>query len=174
MEIVPYQPERLADLRTHFSRHWAESGEDGNYFLPFDLALPFRPRGIDPQGALKPVGSTGWQWWLLVLKEGSVVGHLGLKANAMEAASHRCELGMGLQRNARAQGIGTQLLERAIDFATTEPRLEWMDLQVMANNTTARQLYKKFGFSEVGHFTDRFRIDGRSLDEIVMTRAVSP
>ena len=58
--------------------------------------------------------------------------------------------------------------EHVITFAERVPSLAWIDLHVFAHNTAAVTLYRDLGFVEVGCWTDRFRIDGEGLDELVM------
>jgi len=49
----------------------------------------------------------------------------------------------------RRQGIGERLLISIIDMAT-ELNAEFVTLEVRASNTIAQNLYRKYGFSEVG------------------------
>jgi len=43
---------------------------------------------------------------------------------------------------------------------------------VLAGNDAGRALYTSVGFQETGRFRDKFRIDGESVDEVRMTKAV--
>jgi RimJ/RimL family protein N-acetyltransferase len=40
---------------------------------------------------------------------------------------------------------------------------------VFGHNAAALALYRDLGFEEAGTVTDRFRIDGRSIDDVIMT-----
>ncbi|MCR9260587.1 MAG: GNAT family N-acetyltransferase [Pseudomonadaceae bacterium] len=173
LNIIPYEPRYLSDLKEHFERHWSESGDNDVYFLPFDLNKPSRPRGIDPAACDKDYSEVGWQRWFLVVSDNRVEGHLGIKSNPMEAALHRCELGMGLERQIRNKGIGSRLIVKAIEQATSIKGMAWLDLHVMALNHHARSLYAKYGFVEQATILDRFRIEGHSLDEVLMTLDLS-
>ena len=52
------------------------------------------------------------------------------------------------------------------------PNLHWVDLRVFANNHAARSLYRSLGFEEVGLLRDRFRIQGVSIDDVLMSRSL--
>jgi ribosomal-protein-alanine N-acetyltransferase len=56
---------------------------------------------------------------------------------------------IAVSRAARAQGVGTALLQRLLEVLAKEGVVEvW--LEVRASNTTARTLYERHGFSAVG------------------------
>lgn len=146
-----------------------ESGEDGLYFLPFDLNRPFRPNGINPDFCRNQLEDREWQRWLLLVEQGAVRGHASLKSDPMDAGRHRCELGMGIESAARGSGFGSALLDAATEMARSSETLEWLDLRVMAVNAPAVALYQSRGFIEIGRVRDRFRIGVTSIDEILMT-----
>jgi RimJ/RimL family protein N-acetyltransferase len=91
--------------------------------------------------------------------DGAICGHADLRARPERAASHRCLLGMGVHRDARRQGLGGQLLDTALDWARTQPGLDWVDLEVLSNNVPARRLYERCGFVFAGELPDLFRIE---------------
>lgn len=64
-------------------------------------------------------------------------------------------------------------MQVAVGWATAESRIEWIDLCVFAANDGARALYQAAGFQELALFKDQFRIDGQSIDEVHMTKALS-
>jgi ribosomal protein S18 acetylase RimI-like enzyme len=74
---------------------------------------------------------------------------------------------MGIERAHRGQGHGRGLLAAAIAWAR-EAGLAWLDLGVFAHNPRARALYRSVGFVEVGTTRDRYRVDGRQIDDVAM------
>ena len=90
----------------------------------------------------------------------------------MKTALHRCELGIGVERGWRGQGLGERLMQTAIRFTQEAESLKWLDLKHFAHNTEARALYDKLGFTEMGVLPDRFRIGEQSIDDILMTLRV--
>ncbi len=160
-------------LAAHFYRHRLESGVgDDWHFMPFEPGASDGPRGPDPAVISRTLDQPGWQRWWVGADDGLVVGHVNLKGESLVTASHRCELGIGIERGYRGRGLGRALMVRALEFARREPALVWVDLKVFAHNLPARALYQTLGFEEVGVVADRFRIAGDSVDDVVMTLRV--
>ncbi len=44
---------------------------------------------------------------------------------------------------------------------------------MFSHNAPGRALYERLGFTEVGTLTDRFRIQGTSIDDVIMTLNVA-
>lgn len=167
--IRPLAAEHLADFAAHFARHREESGRDDIHFMPFAPGSGDGPMGIDRQRYLLPLSEPGWQRWFVAWHDTQVVGHVDLKQEGLRTSLHRCELGIGIEREHRAQGLGAQLMQTAIDFVRQTPSIAWLDLRVFAHNQRALKLYRRLGFVELGIHRDRFRIAGDSIDDITMT-----
>lgn len=174
MQIEPLTAALLPAYNAHFARHRAESGRGDIHFMPFAPGDAQGPNGLDTEAWTWPLSRPGWQrWFLAVAAPGQVVGHVDLKSDALHSASHRCTLGIGIERPWRGAGLGRRLMVTAIDFVRAQPQLEWLDLQVFGHNAPGRALYRALGFSEVGVVADRFRIAGESIDDVIMTLDVA-
>lgn len=161
----------------HVNRQNAESGHDGRPLSSpltggADYATSERRARFETSIVI-PVGTAGWmRCWGLVGDQGAIVGHLDLSASTIVSEQHRVSLGIGLESAYYRQGFGRALMNHAIGFAQ-DHGIEWIDLQVLAENTPAMALYKSTGFIESGHKVDRFRINGRSVDDVMMTLKLS-
>lgn len=105
----------------------------------------------------------------MIGKNNQVVGHADLRNYGVANAGHRVILGMGLQQNFRGKKLGTRLLQAVIQFCKSHPRIEWIDLQVLANNISAIRLYESMKFQKIAHVPDMFRIEETSFDYHTMT-----
>lgn len=162
----------------HFKRHSAESGNGDIIFKPMT--------GNELSGEvsyLKKVekiwslstSALGWEaFWILESATKETLGHISLHSLGMEASKHRAMLAMGIERKARGQGFGRQLALAAINWAKTEPGLNWIDLRVFAHNEAARTLYQSLHFVETGIVQDLFRVSGQSIDDIRMCLRLTP
>lgn len=152
-------------------RNALESGRDGDaYSRPRPLADQPDPLLLAHEIAKAwqvPVGQPGWERHFGVCVDDGIVGHLDLRGGALAGEQHRATLGIGLERPWRRRGLGRALCVRAIDWARAQD-LAWLDLGVFADNLGAVALYRALGFVEIGRAVDRFRVDGRSLDDVVM------
>lgn len=101
------------------------------------------------------------------------VGYLHLAGGTLRSELHRAQLGIGISASHRRRRGGSLLLRAAIEWARRQPHLAWLDLGVLSDNAGAQALYSRHGFQELGRTPDRFRVDGRSLDDISMTLDVS-
>ena len=134
------------------------------------------PRGLSVESMDDPVNLPGWQRWFAAFDEdgSGIVGHVDLKGDHLRTALHRCQLGIGIERPFRSQGLGVRLMQTAIVFVRSTGTVDWIDLNVFAHNTTARALYKRLGFVETGMQHDRFRMDGVVIDDVSMSLRVQP
>ncbi len=176
--IRPVLRADLPLLFTYLNDHLLDNGQEGGaLFMPIarsDAGLPPDKQSSIRNGMLIGVGEPGWRRpWVAYAADGSIAGHIDLRARAEKAAAHRCMLGMGVQRAHRRQGLGAQLIEVALRWAQ-EQGFAWVDLDVLSVNEAAIALYQRCGFHRVGELQDMFRIDGQSLACTSMTRPLGP
>lgn len=101
--------------------------------------------------------------------EGILAGNVGVSpVNSFEKYRHRAEMGLSVKKAYWGRGIGTALMEAAIEFARAVG-YEQIELEVMGDNSGALSLYKKLGFTVYGTRMDSFRLrDGRSEAAFLM------
>ncbi len=178
LAITPLETKDIAAFDAHFARHRAESGRGDIHFMPFAPDDPDGPNGLDSRRLQVELDKPGWQrWWVAwdVDDEAErVIGHVDLKGPGLRAAGHRCELGIGIERNYRGNGLGKALMLTAIRFVRETPGLDYIDLRVFSHNTVARALYRQLGFVETGVVTDLVRIGATSLDDVMMVLDLRP
>ena len=90
-------------------------------------------------------------------------------AGDLPADLHRVNLGIGILRPHRRRGLGRRLMASIFDWCRKQPSVAWLDLGVFSDNEPAIALYEHLGFTTIGRVTDRWRVDGRRIDEIRMT-----
>ena len=160
----------------YLNDHLRDNGRGGTaMFMP----MPRSESVFSPEkqasfrtGMDTPVSQSGWRRaWLALTPDGSIAGHIDLRARPEKTCAHRALLGMGVHRDYRKMGVGAALVEAAMDWACTQT-FEWIDLEVLSVNAAARQLYVRSGFTQVGQIEDMFRIDGQSLGYTFMSRKI--
>lgn len=119
------------------------------------------------------IGSNDWRRYWGAFDVSTLVGVAHVAGSGLAAESHRCFLGLGVLPSHRRRGLARQLLRAVVVWCRTEPTIEWLDLGVFGQNLGAIELYRTEGFVEIGRTTDRFRVDGTSIDDISMTLAVA-
>jgi L-phenylalanine/L-methionine N-acetyltransferase len=88
-----------------------------------------------------------------------VVGHLSLYLYPEPRRRHSGHFGIAVREDWQWKGVGTKLLEVALDLADNWLGLTRLDLGVFADNGAAIALYRKFGF-EVESTHKQFALRG--------------
>ena len=98
----------------------------------------------------------------VAVAEDEVVGVLNLYPSSFGYA----EIGMYVARDWRGRGVGSALMEAAIDWARAEG-LHKLSLSVFPHNAAGIALYRKFGFVEEGRRIKHFRRQSGELWDLV-------
>ena len=100
-------------------------------------------------------------------EDGTVVGRLSVGRDPHPASSHVADLGLMVALDARREGIGTALLQAAVDWARTAG-VRKLELHVFPWNEAAIALYDRFGFEREGYRKGHYRRGGEYVDAILM------
>lgn len=92
-----------------------------------------------------------------------IVGVLNLIANSKNRLLHNSEIGVSVIKEYWHKGIGSKLLQYAIEFAMTKG-IENINLTVKSDNENAIKLYQKFGFKKVGTLYRYLKINNEYYD----------
>ncbi|MBE6700511.1 MAG: ribosomal-protein-alanine N-acetyltransferase [Ruminococcaceae bacterium] len=97
------------------------------------------------EGALKESLDSDFSHFAVYESDGKVLGYIGLYAVAGEGSITN----VAVHPNARGQGIGKALVDYTIKKGE-ELSLEYITLEVRVTNVSAKKLYEKCHFKEVG------------------------
>ena len=111
------------------------------------------------------------QAMLSIFDGNKIIGNIAIRCvTKHRKTAHRCSIGLGVRKDYHGLGLGTLLVDHAIDFAK-ESGYTSIELGVLADNIPALGLYKKMGFVEWGKLPEAFILDdGTAIDEITMYR----
>jgi ribosomal protein S18 acetylase RimI-like enzyme len=101
---------------------------------------------------------------IVAVAAGEVIGsiHVGTSGHGFG------EIGMAIAREWRGRGVGSALMEAAIEWARAEG-LHKLSLGVFAHNAAGLALYRKYGFVEEGRRVKHYRRqNGELWDSIEM------
>jgi [ribosomal protein S18]-alanine N-acetyltransferase len=105
---------------------------------------------------------------IVAVADGRIVGMLHVEVSRFGFG----ELGMLVDCGWRGRGVGSALVQAAIDRAR-DRGLHKLCLEVFAHNTAAIGLYRKFGFVEEGRRSRQYRrASGELWDSIMMGLAL--
>ena len=134
----------------------------GTLQLPLQSVESVRKRFLEsPEGL----------YHLVACVEGDVVGHLGLETFPKHwRRRHVGYIGMAVRDDLQGRGVGTALMEAALNLADNWLGLTRVELTVYVDNAAGVALYKKLGFEVEGtHRRYAFR-DGEYVDAYSMAR----
>ena len=108
---------------------------------------------------------------LVACVDGEVVGGLNLSTDPTRwRMRHTGRIGMAVRDDWQEKGVGTALMEAALDLADNWLNLTRIELHVYTDNSAGIGLYEKFGFKVEGtHHRFAFR-NGKYVDAYSMAR----
>ncbi|KDN29920.1 GCN5 family acetyltransferase [Vibrio fortis] len=109
----------------------------------------------------------------VALYQGEVIGNLGLEVCANPRRRHVASLGMGVKDNFAGKGVGSALLQTAVDLCDNWINIKRLELTVYTDNEQAINLYKKFGFQIEGESAAFAFRDGEYVAAYHMARIQS-
>jgi RimJ/RimL family protein N-acetyltransferase len=105
---------------------------------------------------------------VFVAEDGAaIVGRLSLSRDPHPASRHVADLGLMVAESHRRQGVGTMLLERAVEWARAA-RVRKLELHVFPWNEPALALYGSFGFEREGYRKRQYERGGELVDAVLM------
>lgn len=104
-------------------------------------------------------------------EDGTLVGRLSVGRDPHPASAHVADVGLMVALDARRQGVGTALLQAALEWAR-EAGIRKLELHVFPWNEAAIALYEAFGFEREGFRKGHYRRGGEFVDAILMAYVV--
>ena len=125
------------------------------------------------EGFLKSKEENPRELMLIGIMDGEHVGNCSFsQAGAHRRYAHRCQIGIALYQKFWGNGIGRKMFEIILDEAK-KCGYEQAELEVVATNTKAIELYKSFGFEIYGtHKNDMKYADGTYADAHYMVKSL--
>jgi RimJ/RimL family protein N-acetyltransferase len=108
--------------------------------------------------------------FLLAEDGAEIVGVLTCRGGNRQANRHVTTLGITVAKSHRGKGLGSALMQVAIDWAQQGGVVRRMELFVFAGNTGAIRLYQRLGFEVEGALRRAVYRDGEFQDDLVMSR----
>ena len=134
----------------------------GTLQLPFPSEEAWRKRLADPADGY-------FQFAACVGAE--LVGELGLITFPhAPRRRHAGKLGMAVRDDWQGKGIGSALMQAAVDMADNWLNITRLELEVFTDNEPAVRLYKKFGFEVEGTLRCFAYRAGKFVDVFTMAR----
>lgn len=130
------------------------------------LRLPYTPE----KGVREVMDAIGPQKRMIVAQtDDRAVGFIILNRSTGRM-SHCADLFIAVHDDWHSQGVGTQLMQAALDIADNWMGLVRVQLEVMVSNDAAVRLYERMGFQTEGRARAGTLIAGELVDHFIMSR----
>jgi len=103
--------------------------------------------------------------------DGDVVGWVNINTHETEKLDHTAELTVGVLEEYRSHGIGSELLERGLEWAEKNG-YEKIYNSVPDSNEAAIEFLKDHGWEVEATREDHYKYDGEYLDEVMLATTV--
>ncbi len=134
----------------------------GTLQLPYPSLEVWRKRLAEPEEG---------RYNLVAVVGDEIVGHLGLRTEPNRPRrKHVGDIGMSVRDDFQGKGVGSALLEAAVEFADNWLNLLRLELTVFVDNEPAIRLYKKCGFAIEGTLRRHSFRAGQYVDVYYMAR----
>lgn len=107
----------------------------------------------------------------IAVEDDNIVGYLGVSRSRLSKTAQTAKFTIGVLNDCKQQGIATQLIEFAENWAK-EKGIRRLELTVVTENKPAVSLFEKTGFEKEGTRKNAVRINGEFYDEYFMAKAI--
>lgn len=98
------------------------------------------------------------------------VGSCEITKDQYDVSRHVGTLGIGLKKQARGIGIGTNLIQLCLKEAKKKLGIKLVKLYVFDTNNVGKNLYEEIGFKEIGRIPKGVLHNGKYKDDIIMAK----
>ena len=106
------------------------------------------------------------KFFVTAFSENEIVGGLGISGDGRPFRLHCATLGMSIQNAFKGKGLGTKMMEYALENCI-KADFHRVELSVREYNLAAIHLYEKVGFQRVGKLEDAAKVDGKFVSEFL-------
>ena len=131
------------------------------------LQLPYPSR----EQWRKRIAETDGYYNLVAVSGEHVIGMLDVETFPHKPRRrHVGRIGISVSEAWQGKGVGTALMQAAIDLADNWLNLTRLELEVYSDNETAVHLYERFGFEREGLMRQHAFRNGQYVDSLMMAR----
>jgi len=167
VDIREALPKDALELLEYFK----QVGEESTYLIMDHSGLNLSVE--EEEEYLKKANENVTTKYFIAISKGKIIGEVALKGHDSNKTKHNADLGITVLKEYWHKGLGSILIDYAVNYARITTVIKNIYLEVRADNENAINLYKKHGFVQVGIMPDKIFLDGKYLDELVLLLQIS-
>jgi RimJ/RimL family protein N-acetyltransferase len=110
---------------------------------------------------------------MIVLEvDGRVAGSSELRRHKLDACRHVANFGVGIRKEYRKLGIGTEVFSKIAEIGKKEMEIRVIVSSYYEENEASKRLHDKCGFRQIGIIPKGCNYYGKYMDEILVYREV--
>jgi RimJ/RimL family protein N-acetyltransferase len=161
------QPSDFNDLVECYSSYQEELKENPALGIPSFATEPSMHRDLHWFSGLCRKVAEGNTVVIVAEVDSQVVGHCEVdRVLHSPEMSHQGILGMAIRKEHRGKGVGTAMLELALQKC--KGKFETIELSVFSTNDRAKKLYQRFHFESIGVKPRAIKRNGAYIGEEIM------
>ncbi|WP_243116463.1 GNAT family N-acetyltransferase [Fonticella tunisiensis] len=102
--------------------------------------------------------------YIVAILDNKIIGNVSFVGSQRKKLEHRGDMGIAVLKDFWGIGVGKNLMEYFLKWASSNEIIKKIDLQVVENNTAAINFYMKYGFKIEGRITKGMYINGKYYD----------
>ena len=122
----------------------------------------------EEQQIIADYAASGNSLFLIAEVDGQIAGMLTCRGGHRRSIQHVTTLGMSVDKDWRDQGLGSLLMEHAVEWARRSGVVRRIELYVFARNARAIHLYQKYDFQIEGKLQRAIYKEGEYHDNLIM------
>lgn len=100
--------------------------------------------------------------------DNKIVSVCGIHGIDKPKVAHNVSVGMSVLKEFWNTGVGTHMMNYLVNYCRTTDTIKNITLEVREDNEHAIRLYENVGFKKCGNYSDKFKLDGKYFDCIIM------
>lgn len=133
----------------------------------FETILSLKDETVE-QTYLYFVGERIHSFVAVTSEDNNVVGYIKLVIDEERRRRHKGSISIAIKKEYQGNGVGKRLFKEMIDLSRNWLMLKKLELTVLQSNTSAIELYKKYGFEVEGISRMNTIVNGNYEDVIFM------
>ncbi len=99
--------------------------------------------------------------------DGKIISVAGFNGSERERIKHNTTLGISVLKDYWNLGVGNHMMNHLVNYCRMTKEINNVILEVREDNEFAIKLYEKFGFKQIGKYSNKVKIKDKFYNELI-------